>query len=80
VEIRNLLTGELSSLKCSTLLTAIGMIPETDLLKTSFGKEAIPDWLIKVGNCKYVHEIVDSVTADGLQLWDTFKGRPHSST
>ena len=80
VEIRNLLTGELSSLKCSTLLTAIGMISETDLLKTSFGKEAIPDWLIKVGNCKYVHEIVDSVTADGLQLWDMFKRRPHSRT
>ena len=74
VDVQNLRTGEISFLKCSTLLTAVGMIPETDLLKTSFGSDAIPDWLIKVGNCKYVHDIVDSVTADGLHLWEHLDG------
>lgn len=70
ITIKNTLTGETSYLECKTLLTAIGMIPETDLITASFGSDDCPSWLVKVGNCDYVHDIVDSVTADALQLWD----------
>lgn len=70
VTIKNTLTGETSYLECKTLLTAIGMIPETDLITASFGNDDCPSWVIRVGNCDYVHDIVDSVTADALQLWD----------
>ncbi len=69
VTIQNLNSGKESFLNCSTLLTAIGMIPETDLLKTSFGQETYPDWIKKIGNCDYVHDIVDSVSADGFKIW-----------
>ena len=73
--VQNLISGNESYMKCSTLLTAIGMIPETDLLRQSFKDGEIPDWIRKVGNCEYVHDIVDSVTADGYQLWNDMKNR-----
>lgn len=102
VQVRHTDTGKEEFLKCSTLLTAIGMIPETELAKdllqppeanprsltqnpetdprslpqTPEEKPAgcpsrtasLPDWLILTGNCDYVHDIVDSVTTDALNL------------
>lgn len=55
-------------LPCKTLLTAIGMIPERELTNACFENAPLPDWLFLTGNCDYVHEIADSVTADGLRL------------
>lgn len=81
--IRHLDTGAEEDLACRTLLTAIGMIPERELLTEAFGnperklqvgesgnpERELPDWIRVVGNCDYVHEIVDGVTADGLSLF-----------
>ncbi len=53
---------------CNTLLTAIGMIPDRQLLEDSFAEDGFPDWVLPVGNCDYVHDVVDSVTYDGLKL------------
>lgn len=53
---------------CGTLLTAIGMIPETELVRDCFENAPLPDWLFLTGNCDYVHDIVDSVTTDALRL------------
>ena len=54
---------------CDVLLTAIGLIPDTSLLQENFG-ETIPGWIIKTGNCDYVHDIVDTVTAEAMKLFD----------
>ncbi len=69
ITLRNSQTSEESHIECRTLLTAIGMIPETDLITNSFGPADYPDWIKKVGNCDFVHDIVDSVTMDGMNLW-----------
>ena len=69
VTVRNI-SGEEKYIPCRLLLTAVGMIPETELSDEAFGGEPLPEWFFKVGNCDYVHDIVDSVTLDGLKLWD----------
>lgn len=61
-------TGQKEFLKCGTLLTAIGMIPEKELAEECFHNTPLPDWLFLTGNCNYVHEIVDSVTTEALKL------------
>lgn len=60
--------GREEFLQCETLLTAIGMIPETELAGDCFQNDPLPEWLFMTGNCDYVHDIVDSVTADALRL------------
>jgi hypothetical protein len=44
------------------------MIPDRQLLEDSFAEDGFPDWVLPVGNCDYVHDVVDSVTYDGLKL------------
>ena len=61
VRIRNLNSGEERIIECSTLITAMGLIPERDILDWSEEKQ-LPDWLYLCGNCDYVHDIVDSVS------------------
>ena len=70
VHVRHNDTGAEEFIRCSTLLTAIGMIPEKDLAEDCVGNNPLPDWLFTAGNCDYVHDIVDSVTADTLKLAD----------
>lgn len=70
VYVRHNDTGSEEFIKCDTLLTAIGMIPENDLAEDCFRNNPLPDWLFITGNCDYVHDIVDSVTADALKLVD----------
>ena len=44
------------------------MIPDRQLLEDCFPDSGVPDWVLPVGNCDYVHDVVDGVTLDGLRL------------
>ena len=68
VFVRSLDSGRETFLACNTLLTAIGMIPDRQLLEDSFPGAGVPDWVLTVGNCDHVHDVVDGVTMDGLRL------------
>ena len=70
VWLRDLRTGGERFLACRTLLTAIGLIPETELEKECFQEDPRPDWFRAAGNADYVHDIVDSVTMESLKIWD----------
>ena len=48
-------------LPCKTLLIAVGLRPERELI----GHLKNPDWLHLCGNCSCVHPIVESVTEEG---------------
>lgn len=50
-------------LPCSTLLTAVGLIPDRALVK---GLEA-EEWLSFCGNCSSIHTMVESVVNEGRQ-------------
>lgn len=50
-----------SKIYCKTLLTAVGLRPDRDLIR-SLGT---PDWLHICGNCRSVHPMVESVVAEG---------------
>ena len=67
VMVRHLDTGRRELLPCRTLVTALGLIPEQELI-APWGKDNLPPWLHICGNCDYVHEIVDSVTAQAEAL------------
>lgn len=62
VSVRNLDSGKETFIPCDTLLTAVGLIPERELIKPLEADGALPDWLHCCGNCDYIHEIVDSVS------------------
>ena len=68
VIVRHLDTAAEEFLPCRTLLTAIGMIPEREAAGKLLDGTSLPDWLYLVGNCDYVHDIVDSVTSDAMKL------------
>lgn len=68
VMVRHLDTGQREALSCDTLVTALGLIPERELV-ASLG---VPDWLKSLGNCDYIHEIVDTVTAQAEKLLKDF--------
>ena len=50
-------------LPCKTLLIAVGLRPERELVE-HLGN---PDWLHLCGNCSCVHPVVESVTGEGQQ-------------
>ena len=60
ITVRNLDSGEEEFLPCDALVTAVGMIPERELVRT-LGE---PDWLTLAGNCSRVHDLVDSAVAE----------------
>ena len=63
VTVRHLDTGAEERIGCDTLITAVGLIPERELAKPLTAPDGtLPDWLIPVGNCDFIHEIVDAVT------------------
>lgn len=66
VTIRRLDTGAEELVPCDTLVTAVGLVPERELLR-SLGEQT-PGWVSLCGNCDYVHEIVDAVTAQAEAL------------
>lgn len=71
VTIRHLDTDKREQLDCDTLITAIGLIPERELLQ-GLGQ---PDWLRLCGNCDYIHEIVDTVSAQAEKLANEIMGK-----
>ena len=60
VTVRNLDSGEEDFLPCDALVTAVGLIPERELVR---GLGA-PEWLALAGNCSRVHDLVDSAVAE----------------
>ena len=68
VMVRELDTGRRRVLACDTLITAVGLTPDRALCRGLTPTGALPDWLRLSGNCDYVHEIVDSVTAEATAL------------
>lgn len=66
VTVRHLDGGREEFVACDTLVTAVGLVPERELLK-AFGSGP-PEWLSLCGNCDYVHEIVDAVTLQAEKL------------
>ena len=57
-------SGEREYIACDTLVTALGLIPERELVR---GLEDRP-WLSLVGNCHAVHDIVDSAAAEAARV------------
>ena len=68
VTVKNLDSGETEILKCDTLVTAVGLIPERELALPLMQDGTPPDWLGFAGNCERIHEIVDAVTVQALAL------------
>lgn len=66
VTVRQLDSGTEAFLPCDTLVTALGLVPERELLRPL--GDPLPDWVFLCGNCDYVHEIVDTVTTQALRL------------
>ncbi len=62
VIVRRISSGERFELCCGTLITAIGLIPERELILPLEKDGTYPRWLRLCGNCDYVHDIVDSVS------------------
>ena len=54
-------SGEREFIACDTLVTALGLIPERDLVRGLEDR----DWLSLAGNCSRVHDIADSAAAEG---------------
>ena len=57
-------TGGREFIACDTLVTALGLIPERELVRDLSGKE----WLSLAGNCSRVHDIVDSAAAEAERV------------
>ena len=68
VVVENLDTKKRTTLACDTLITAVGLIPERELIADLLPDGSMPPWLHAVGNCDYVHEIVDSVSLESEKL------------
>ena len=64
VTVEDLYSGEREFLPCDTLITAIGLVPERELIR---GLEGEP-WLSIAGNCSRVHELADSAAAEGAKV------------
>ena len=60
VTLRDLESGAEEFLPCDTLVTALGLIPERELVR-GLGD---PDWLFLAGNCHRVHDLVDSAVTE----------------
>ncbi len=57
-------SGNLEFIACDTLVTALGLIPERELVRD------LTDcpWLSLAGNCRQVHDIVDSAAAEAERI------------
>ena len=64
VTMEDLESGEREQICCDTLITAIGLVPERELV---FGLEEAA-WLSFAGNCSRVHELADSAAAEGAKI------------
>ena len=64
VTVEDLDSGERELLSCDTLITAVGLVPERELIH---GLEEAP-WLSLAGNCSKVHDLADSAAAEGAKI------------
>ena len=64
VTVEALDNGKSEFLPCDTLVTAIGLVPERELIR-GFEKEP---WLSLAGNCSRVYELADSAAAEGAKV------------
>ena len=64
VTVEDLDSGERELLSCDTLITAVGLVPERELIR---GLEEA-HWLSLAGNCSKVHDLADSAAAEGAKL------------
>ena len=64
VTVENLDSGEGELLPCDTLITAVGLVPERELIRGLEGE----NWLSLAGNCSRVHELADSAAAEGEEI------------
>ena len=64
VTVEDLDSGERELLSCDTLITAVGLVPERELIH---GLEEAP-WLSLAGNCSRVHDLADSAAAEGAKI------------
>lgn len=71
--VRNNMTGTTETLSCDTLVTAVGLLPDTRLTDGL----ASPPWLSLCGNCSRVHSIVDSALEEAERTGKSFGGRHH---
>lgn len=63
-------TGEERFAPCDTLVTALGLIPERELVRTL----GDPDWLFLAGNCRRVHDLADSAAAEAEAIGNRVGG------
>lgn len=68
VTLRHLDLGTEEIIPCDTLITALGLLPETSIADQLRSEKGFPEWLHLCGNSDHVHEIVDSVTTEGYEL------------
>ena len=64
VTVEDLDSGGRELLPCDTLVTAIGLVPEREVIR-GLEKEA---WLSLVGNCSRIHDLADSAAAEGAAV------------
>ena len=73
-EISGCVTEKGRALSCKTLLIAVGLRPERELIR-NLGN---PDWIHVCGNCNMVHSMVESVEEEGKQAgiaaWEKMRG------
>ena len=53
---------------CDTLIVATGLTPERTLIRDLADGKNLPDWLHLSGNCDHIHDFVDAVTREALDL------------
>ena len=71
VTVEDLDSGERELLPCNTLVTAIGLVPERELIR---GLEEA-HWLSLAGNCSRVHDLADSAAAEGTKVGSLVAGQ-----
>ena len=64
VTVEALDSGEREYVNCDTLITALGLIPERELVRGLEDRE----WLFLAGNCSRVHDLVDSAVAEAERI------------
>ena len=64
VTVEHLDSGKRETLSCDTLVTALGLIPEQTLAR-GLGD---PAWLFYAGNCRRVHDMAESASAEGERV------------
>ncbi len=64
VTLLHLDSGEEERVSCDTLITALGLVPERELVR-GLGD---PGWLFLAGNCRRIHELVDSAVAEAERI------------